>query len=78
MRLALKNLKIEEIDYIAINRDPNSCIFEKLIAIRKTFIKILSIGEKQKKRHDIVNLIHENFNIEKQLLKVKFIMLSIT
>ena len=68
------NLKIEEIDYIAINRDPNAHIFEKVnFAIRKkpSLKNIINRVKSRKNDHDIVNLIHENFNIEKSIIEDK-------
>ena len=68
------NLEIEDIDYIAINKDPNAHIFEKVnYAIRKkpSLKNIISRVKSRKANYDIAKLIHENFNVEKNIVEAK-------
>lgn len=68
------NIVIEEVDYIAINRDPNAHIFEKVnFAIRKkpSLKNIINRVRSRKNDHNIVDLISNHFNVESKFIDKK-------
>ena len=70
------NIVIEEVDYIAINRDPNAHIFEKVnFAIRKkpSLKNIINRVRSRKNDHNIVDLISNHFNVESKFIDKKFL-----
>jgi carbamoyltransferase len=72
--LDLANLKINDIDYIAINRDPNAHIFEKVnfaVSKRPSLKNIINRVRSRKKDHDIVDLISKSFKVETKLIEKK-------
>ena len=68
------NIEINDVDYIAINRDPNAHIFEKInFAIQKkpSLKNIINRVRSRKNDHNIVNLISNHFKVESKLIDKK-------
>ncbi len=68
------NIEIKDVDYIAINRDPNAHIFEKInFAIQKkpSLKNIINRVRSRKNDHNIVNLISNHFKVESKLIDKK-------
>ena len=74
--LGKAKLKIEDLDYIAINRDPNAHIFEKVnytIRNKPSLKNIISRVRSRNNDHNLSDLIQKNFKVDKKLIEKKII-----
>ena len=74
--LVKAELKIEDLDYIAINRDPNAHIFEKVnytIRNKPSLKNIISRIQSRKNDHNLSDLMQENFKVDKNLIEKKIV-----
>ena len=74
--LEIAGLKISEIDYIAVNRDPNVHIAEKLLFTLKNRPKLQNLVSKIRNRKDVGNLstlLSKQFDIDEKIIDEKII-----
>ena len=72
--LEIANIKIDELDYIAINRDPNTHIFKKIsfaITKKPSLKNVISRIKSRKIDMDISKMIAEKFDVNKNIIEKK-------
>ena len=72
--LKIANMKIDELDYIAVNRDPNTHIFKKItfaITKKPSLKNVISRIKSRKIDTDISKMIAERFGVNKNIIEKK-------